>query len=275
MESAQQAHSLHAPVAAILVDAGWLLAAAGLLVVGSPRREDLRCDYAALLGALSRYVGEHSAGMRQLRTYWYDGAPGSVESHEHKRIAALPYVTVRLGRLTSDRGQKGVDFLIYRDLLKLANERAVGRVYLIAGDEDLREGVGEAKELGVQVVLLGMPVQEGQNQSARLVRECDEYVPLPFDSWREYFGPRDADSADDDELVATARRVGRDFARTWVQRVSGDEAKKMLGAFPTLPPDLDVELLTFAERDLGSLRQRPDLKQELRGSFWFELREAT
>jgi uncharacterized LabA/DUF88 family protein len=263
------------PAAATFVDAGWLLASAGLLVNGSPRREDLWCNYGALLPALGRYVEQHSEGMRLLRTYWYDGAVGGVATTDHKRIAGLPYVTVQLGRLSSDRQQKGVDSKIYRDLMKLARERAVARVYLVAGDEDLRIGVTEAKEMGVQVVLLGMPVEDGQNQSALLVRECDEYVSLPAEVWREHFARREDAEEPDDENVALARRIGRSFAREWVDRVSGEEAKKMLGAFPTVPSDLDIELVTFAERDLGSLRQRPDLKQELRGSFWFELREAT
>jgi uncharacterized LabA/DUF88 family protein len=263
------------PASATFVDAGWLLASAGLLVTGSPRREDLWCNYGALLQSLSSYVEQHSRGMRLLRTYWYDGAVGGVPTTDHKRIAGLPYVTVQLGRMSSDRQQKGVDSKIYRDLMKLARERAVARVYLIAGDEDLRIGVTEAKEMGVQVVLLGMPVEDGQNQSVHLVRECDEYVTLPTEVWREHFARREEGQEPDDEKVALARRLGRDFARDWAGRVSGEEAKKMLGAFPTVPSDLDVELVTFAERDLGSLRQRPDLKQELRGTFWFELREST
>ena len=265
---------MHSPAAAVFVDAGWLLAAAGLLVAGSPRRDELSCDYAGLIQSLAAHVDRHSAGMRRLRTYWYDAAVGGVPAHDHNRIAAYPYVTVRLGRLNRSRQQKGVDFLIYRDMMKLANERAISRAYLLAGDEDLREGVVEAKDVGIQVVLLGMPVEEGQNQSARLVRDCDEYVVLPSDVWRRHFGRRDPSEELDDEALAAARRLGETFARRWVRLTPRDQVGDVLAGFPNLPQRLDIELLVFAENTLGSLRQRPDLKQEVRGTFWFALREA-
>jgi uncharacterized LabA/DUF88 family protein len=256
------------------VDAGWLLAAAGLLVLGSPRREDLACDYRGLLESLGDHVDGHSTGMRRLRTYWYDAAVGGLPTHEHNRIAAFPYVTVRLGRLSRARQQKGVDFLIYRDMMKLAHERAISRAYLLTGDEDLREGVVEAKEVGVQVVLLGMPIEEGQNQSARLVRDCDEYVVLPSDLWKRHFHRRDPDAEPDDETLANARRLGETFARRWAKLTAREEVEEVLAAFPHLPQRLDIELIVFAENELGSLRQRPDLKQEVRGTFWFALRDV-
>lgn len=258
----------------MFVDAGWLLAAAGLMVLGSPRRDELACDYGKLIEGLTEYVDRHSMGMRRLRTYWYDGAVGGVASYEHNRIASYPYVTVRLGRLSSEGQQKGVDVLIYRDLMKLARERAIARAYLVAGDEDLREGVVEVKELGVQVVLLGMPIEEGHNQSARLVRGCDEYEVLPEKVWRAHFGRRDPDEVADEESVAAARRVGAEFASLWVRMTPAAEVRGVLAGFPNLPSVVDVELLAFAEEQLGSLRQRPDIRQEARGNFWFALRDA-
>ena len=265
---------VHAPAAAVFVDAGWLLAAAGMLVLGSPRREELSCNYSELIQSLSEQVERHSGGMRRLRTYWYDGAVGGLPTWEHNRLAALPYVTVRLGRLSRDKQQKGVDVLIYRDLMKLARERAMARAYLLSGDEDLREGVAEAKELGVQVVLLGMPIEEGQNQSALLVRECDEYVLLPGDLWKQHFTRRGPDAQDDGEDVAVARSLGAAFARRWAREVSALRVQEVLDGFPTLPQQLDIELIVFAEGEMGSLRQRPDLKQEMRGNFWFALRKV-
>ena len=244
------------------------------MVTGSARRDELSCDYSGLIQSLVTHVAQHSAGMRTLRTYWYDGAVGGVPAHDHNRIASLPYVTVRLGRLSKKGQQKGVDSLIYRDMMKLANERAISRAYLLAGDEDLREGVVEAKDVGIQVVLLGMPVEEGQNQSARLVRDCDEYVVLPSDVWKRHFGRRDPDDEPDDESLTTARRLGETFAHQWVRLTAREEVGDVLAGFPNLPQRLDIELLVFAENTLGSLRQRPDLKQEVRGTFWFALREA-
>jgi uncharacterized LabA/DUF88 family protein len=260
---------------AVFVDAGWLLAAAALDVLGTPYRDELACDYRGLLDALAGYVDAHSGGASRLRTYWYDAAPGGTPTYEHDRIAALPYVKVRLGRLNQARQQKGVDVLIYHDLLTLARERAMSRAYLVAGDEDLREGVAEAQKLGLQVVLLGMPIEEGHNQSARLVRECDEYLVLPRETWEAHCSRRSAaeDPAEQADVQA-ARGVGAAFARAWAQRTDPADVGAVLDAFPTLPQGLDIELLLAAEEQLGSLRQRPDLKSELRGTFWFALKEA-
>jgi uncharacterized LabA/DUF88 family protein len=260
----------------VFVDAGWVLAAAAMQVLGTPYRDELTCDYRLLVADLAEYVERHSGGAPILRTYWYDAAPGGTPTYEHDRIAAFPYVTVRLGRLNRERQQKGVDVLIYRDLMTLARERAIGRAYLVAGDEDLRVGVEEAKEFGVQVVLLGMPIEEGHNQSARLVRECDDYVVLPREVWEPHFSRRNPDDAQPDAgEVALARRLGDAFAREWARKSSRDDALSLLESFPTLPQELDIQLLVYAEEELGSLRRRPDLKSEIRGTFWAALKEET
>jgi len=261
--------------AAIFVDAGWLLAAAALETNGARGREGLACDHRGLLAALVAHVEAHSSGAPLLRTYWYDGAPGGAPSHAHDRIAALPYVKVRLGRLSRSGRQKGVDVLVYHDLLTLARERAIGRAYLVAGDEDLREGVVEAQKLGVQVILLGMPVSQGQNQSARLVRDCDEYALLPRAVWEPFCSTRtEEDEAPAHEDVLAVRDVGRTFAREWVSGGRPDRVREVLAGFPQLPSEVDIALVHAAEERLGSMRGRPDLKTELRGTFWFAAKEA-
>jgi hypothetical protein len=74
-----------------------------------------------------------------LRVYWYDGAPDAIPLSDHLAIAKLTNVKLRLGRLTRGE-QKGVDWLIIRDLMTLARERAIATALLVSGDEDLREG---------------------------------------------------------------------------------------------------------------------------------------
>jgi uncharacterized LabA/DUF88 family protein len=259
---------------ALFVDAGFLLAAAALEVLGTPFRDELSCDYRALIDGIVGCVDHHSGELPRLRTYWYDAAPDGMPTYEHERIAGFPYVKVRLGRLNRARQQKGVDVLIYQDLLTLARERAVSRAYLVAGDEDLREGVVEAQKVGVQVVLLGMPIERGHNQSARLVRECDEYLTLPREAWEPHFSRRTGDDQEaTPEDVAAARKMGGAFARDWAQRTPPEEIRAVLNSFPTLPQRLDIELLLAAEEKLGSLRGRTDLKTELRGHFWLTLNE--
>jgi uncharacterized LabA/DUF88 family protein len=258
---------------AVFVDAGWLLAAAALEVLGTPFRDELECDYREVIEGITAFVDRHAPGGERLRTYWYDAAPSGTPTYEHDRIAGLPYVKVRLGRLNRARQQKGVDVLIYHDLLTLARERAIARAYLIAGDEDLREGVAEAQKLGVQVVLLGMPIEQGHNQSARLVRECDEYLILPREAWHPHCRRRTGDDAETQhDDVVTARTAGAVFAREWAESATLEEVRKLLGSFPILPKQLDIQLLLAAEEELGSLRGRADLKSELRGTFWFALK---
>jgi uncharacterized LabA/DUF88 family protein len=260
---------------ATFVDAGWMLAAAALEVVGVAGRDDLVCDYPRLIRSLDRLVEEHCDGGSRLRTYWYDGGPGGLPTHEHDRVASLPYVKVRLGRLNRARQQKGVDVLIYHDLLTLARERAIERAYLVAGDEDLREGVAEAQKLGVQVVLLGMPVKSGQNQSARLVRECDECIMLPRATWEPFCSVRTgADEPPPHEDILAVREVGGQFAREWVSGARAGEAEAVLASFPNLPREVDVALLHAAEERIGSLRRQADLKSELRSAFWAVLKRA-
>jgi uncharacterized LabA/DUF88 family protein len=263
---------------ALLVDAGWLLAASALRVLGTPERDDLACDYASLLEALGEYVDTHSDGMRRVRTYWYDAAPGGMATVDHKRIAGLPYVKVRLGRQTKGGQQKGVDLLMWSDLIDLARERAISRAYLLSGDEDLREGVAEAQRLGVQVVLLGMRIsaEHDRSESARLVRECDEFVTLPDELPWTHVGrrePGDAQESDHPELVQ-ARRIGEAVAREWLAQAPRDRARAVLAGFPHFPKDVDMKLLSAAEEQLGSLRGRTDLKTELRGHFRSAFTEA-
>ena len=88
---------------------------------------------------------------------------------------------LRLGKLSSGR-QKGVDSRIVRDLIVLARDRAITTAYVLSGDEDIREGVAEAQDCGVLVVLLGMTPQSGQHNQARsLVQEADDRVVLTRD----------------------------------------------------------------------------------------------
>ena len=259
---------------ALFVDAGYVLAAGGLLFCSSWRRDEIGCDYAGLLSSLAREVERREPDSRLVRMYWYDGAVDGRASYEQVRIGHLPYVKLRLGRLAKG-AQKGVDAMICLDLLTLSQRRAIDRAYLLSGDEDLGEAVCEAQRYGVQVELLTVPTPEGQqfNLSAQLAGEADALHTLPESFWEPYFQVRDrASEAPCDELVAQARELGQRFARTLAQERPEQELERLLAAFPSLPHQTDIELLSFAERSMGSLRRAPDLKTELRGQFWFALK---
>lgn len=255
----------------IFIDAGYLLAAGGLICCGTRDRSQFVCDYERLTTDLAEWVRDHSGGMVSLRTYWYDGAKHGIPTAEQERIGGLAYVKVRLGRVHSGQ-QKGVDALIYRDLMTLARERAIARAYLLSGDEDLREGVVAAQDMGVQVVLIGVPTSQRANQSAVLIREADEHVVLPRKYWASYFGLQQSEISTTASITPErARAAGRAFAVGWVKQSTPEDLAKMLKASPRIPGDIDYALMTETEKTLGSLRTRQDLKHELRAGFWAAL----
>ena len=263
---------------AIFIDAGYLLAAGGLVCCGTKDRSRFTCDHKRLTTDLAQWAQTHSGGMSSLRTYWYDGAQNAVPTPEHERIGGLPYVKVRLGRIHSGQ-QKGVDALIYRDLMTLARERAVSRAYLLSGDEDLREGVIAAQDMGVQVILIGIPTSQRANQSAVLVREADEHVVLPREHWTSYFASTNSATASavSPATPATpeaARAAGRAFATVWLSKATLEDLANLLKDEPKIPGPLDLALVIEAEKSLGSLREQQSLKHELRAGFWAVVGES-
>ena len=163
---------------AVFVDAGYLYAEGGKLVGIGPSRRKVRLNALRASEFLAGLATE-ACHLPALRTYWYDGARERIPTAEHHAIADLPNVKLRLGRLNHRNQQKGVDALIYHDLMTLALERAISDAFLLSGDEDLREGVRAAQEIGIRVTLMGIPTPSGtRNQSRDLAREADEVIML-------------------------------------------------------------------------------------------------
>lgn len=260
---------------AVFVDAGHLLAEGGKLCCGTPERRIIRCDYASLTTALLRLASDRCQ-LPALRLYWYDAAPDAIPTREHLGIAELSGVKLRLGRLVGTQ-QKGVDSLIVRDLMTLARERAATTIFLLGGDEDLREGVVAAQEMGVLVVVLGIPATQQGNQAKSLIRDADEHVVLETAFLAPFFA-----RAEEEVPIASrpsaqsgaeiARHLGQEFALEWAGSATADELRNLLAAAPIIPMALDVQLLSTAERELGPLRERPDLKKDLRSGFWGALK---
>ena len=179
----------------------------------------------------------------------------------------MPNIKLRLGRVVGGR-QKGVDALIYRDLMTLARERAMATAYLMAGDEDLREGVIAAQEMGIRVVLLGIPSVKGKNQSDFLIREADEHYLIDKAFWSPFFsaipvGPEVPEEVPDPDLVA------REFAISWAENATEDELRRLLGQAPRIPSDLDGQLLKHVQSKIGAkLWEKREARQVLRKSFF-------
>jgi uncharacterized LabA/DUF88 family protein len=272
---------------AIFVDVGYLLAEGGKACCGTTTRSQARCDYAATSSMLEDVVTERSQ-LPLPRSYWYDGSLDYMPTQDHHVIAGLPRVKLRLGRLVMRKGkkgnayeQKGVDSLIVHDLITLAHERAVSTIFLLAGDEDLREGVAAAQRLGVQVVVLGIPTSR-PNQSAPLLREADEVVLVEVDRLKPHFKHAgvepgmtedaplaNAAKADPEAAVSEAAKA---FAATWAQAAELSEVGDLLARAPRIPKELDVQLLLAAEEAVGfSLRDDQTVRYALRAAFWDQI----
>ena len=270
---------------AIFVDVGYLMAEAGDILFNTveTHRHKIRpsCNYKGLLSNLEKLVRD-DCQLPILRTYWYDGARDGFPTDEHRKIAELPNVKVRLGRMTGGQ-QKGVDALIYRDLMTLAQEKAIVTGYLLSGDEDLREGVIAAQERGVRIILLGIPSRQRGNQSSFLIQEVDTHITVEEKFLEPYFSAPKAHNIKDNQKptprdIQTAERIGRKFAITWWNSdyTTSEQREELEGLFNSrprhIPREVDAQFLQEAEKTFGSLAGGgdwgPTLKRHLRNGFW-------
>ena len=254
------------------VDAGYLYAEGGQLCLNVRQRGQIEIDFAEITRLLAGLGAEAEPSERHLRTYWYDGAPGGTPSPAQHAVAHQPGVKVRLGS-TVARGegfvQKGVDSLIVRDLIRLSQNRAISTAYLLGGDEDLRQGVVEAQDMGVRVVLVGIGPFGEQSVAATLMREADDVIVLDRDRLAPSFRLREYEEAPADASRRAAYDVGVDFGQAWASDASAGAVDGLLASSrqPSsrrVPPEIDRELLRHANVHLGyeiGERDKIDLRQ--------------
>ena len=286
---------------AVFVDAGYLLAEGGKLCCGSWKRSDLTIDPREASRVIEDRANKR-CDVPLLRIYWYDGARGGNPTGLHSEIAALPNVKLRLGRTDARGKQKGVDALIYRDLMTLARERAISDAFLLAGDEDLREGVKAAQDVGVRVNLVGVDsTQGGRNQSRELVNEADELLILtkedisPFiecspavgqlsgkDSHPKLSGQRvdtggetnDEDEISRNDLMPVAQVAASGFAAQWLSTASEDDIELLLGAEHSIPQPIENQLRAAVEKEIGgSWDEHERLRRAARGAFGLRVQQ--
>lgn len=259
---------------AVLVDAGYLLAEGGKAYCGVRGRARVECDYTGVASALARHCGA-LVNLPVLRTYWYDAARDGIPTGDHLTVASAPRVKLRLGRLSGGR-QKGVDSLIVHDLITLAHARAVCTMYLLGGDEDLREGVAAAQRLGVQVIVLGIDTGE-RNQALTLIHEADEHTLLPPDLLKAFFrehSPAPTGGQEPASAGGDVRGAAATFASHWALAAGDGRILELLAQAPVIPRELDAQLLQRAEAELGySLRGATTQRHALRNAFWEALRQ--
>ncbi len=171
---------------AVMVDVGYIYAAAGELLFGSSSRRDFRVDAVPLIQVITKHADEIIRG-ELLRVYWYDAARDRVPTIDQRVIAQMPWVKLRLGNLNARGQQKGVDAQIRADMEALARHRAITDAVLVAGDEDMVPAVEAAQAYGVRVHLWGIEPPYGTNQAERLVWESDTVDVLDASFLRPYF----------------------------------------------------------------------------------------
>jgi len=170
---------------AVMVDVGYLYAAAGELLFGTSSRREYRVDAVSLIEVIKKHADELIRG-ELLRVYWYDAARDRVPTIDQRVIAQMPWVKLRLGNLNARGQQKGVDAQIRADMEALARHRAITDAVLIAGDEDMVPAVEAAQAYGVRVHLWGIEPPYGTNQAERLVWESDTVDVLDGPFLRPY-----------------------------------------------------------------------------------------
>ncbi|MGP9787852.1 NYN domain-containing protein [Glutamicibacter sp. 287] len=161
---------------AIFIDAGFVLSLGGHKVAGTTLRSAFTTHYESLVRGIVQTVKKNT-GLNNLRVYWYDASKDGLFTEQHKRIGLIPGVKVRLGRISYNGEQKGVDLRLALDLVGVARNRSASIAYLLSGDDDLAEAVEEAQDLGMKVVLLGV----AKSDSRLGVASVAEHLALTAD----------------------------------------------------------------------------------------------
>src|ERR1700749_1693792 len=188
---------------AVMVDVGYIYAAAGELLFGTSSRRDSRVDAVGLIQAITKHTDELLRG-ELLRVYWYDAARDRVPTIDQRVVAQMAWVKPRLGNLNARGQQKGVDTNIRADMEALARHRAITDAVLIAGDEDMVLAVEAAQAFGARIHLWGIEPPYGTNQAERLVWESDTVDVLDSSFLRPYFTkvPASVDPRSDPALAS-------------------------------------------------------------------------
>jgi uncharacterized LabA/DUF88 family protein len=295
---------------AIMIDVGYIYAAAGELLFSTASRREYRVDADKLIQALTRHADDQIRG-ELLRVYWYDAARDRVPTIDQRVIAQMAWVKLRLGNLNARGQQKGVDAQIRADMEALARHRAITDAVLVAGDEDMVPAVEAAQAFGVRVHLWGVEPPFGTNQAERLVWESDTVDVLDRAFLEPYFTrpavptqeapqppppatvPSPAQLFDKRPAARSAVRAsplaapplsrlgpdrqrveeaGEHVAQKWILTRGEDNIRDLLPG-PILPLVIDKELLVEAEKELGlSLRPYQEAREWLRDAFWERVR---
>lgn len=247
---------------AVFVDAGYLYAAGSSAHFGQTLpRYDVQLDVSAVIDKLKEAACELTDGAKLLRIYWYDGAPVRQLSDEQRCIADADDVKLRLGVITPDGRQKGVDSLIVTDLIDLARNRAISDAVLLSGDEDTRIGVQIAQSFGVRVHLVGIATSS-KNQSTALMQESDTTVKWEKAEIETFLAQRVEFKVGDSMSRTSAwpASASRDILTECVDKFVDEHSEELAALQPNsgIPPQLDRELLRICRSRLDRWLDKPE-----------------
>lgn len=134
------------------------------------------------------------------------------------------------------------------------------------------EGVREAQDFGVRVVLVGI---EAANTyiSQSLIREADDVHVL--DS--KFLSPHiqlAAQVPTPEQLGRDPRQVGTEYASRWLSQATPDEIAACVAGFPRIPHEMDRELLAWGRRNVARELSHEQMR-ELREGVREALRQAS
>ena len=169
-------------------------------------------------------------------------------------------------------------------------------------DEDLREGVRAAQDLGVRVTLIGVSTAgQGWNQSRELVYEADQLITLtkeelaPFidcssaaNQTSELEGRQalhnqhgveeslslDERSIDSPDLMPAVQSSASKFAANWLDKASNEDVESVLKDRPRLPSPVDAALMRAVEQSVGNdFWEHESLRKAARGAFGLRVQQ--
>ena len=246
---------------AIMVNVGYIYAAAGELLLAASSRREYRVDAPGLIQELTRNAESKIRG-ELLRVYWYDAARDRVPTIDQRVIAQMPWVKLRLGNLNARGQQKGVDAQIRADMEALARHRAITDAVLVAGDEDMVPAVEAAQAYGVRVHLWGVEPPYGTNQAERLVWESDTVEVLDAAFVKPYFTSQLITEAEPARLDVQMTAIVPSPAQLFGERHAPRPGARVVAHGPAGPPG------AAAASKLGPDRERVEEAGEHVAQKW-------
>lgn len=253
----------------VLVDAGYVYAEGSKLMYGEigPTHINGNEFNSAIYDKIEDFfVNELQEPLpRRLRMYWYDAKDRS------QWIAAIPGITLRLGRVNYSGAQKGVDGAIIRDMLTLCDTGKVSDIFLISGDEDLIEGVSKVKDQGVLVHLFQFKTKIN-NMSHALLNEADGLLEIHQADMRTAItGPGDIVDEEKTAPVSTRflnKELEGELQFLYPSIIQRYSVKELMTMKPRIPQAIDKLLFKHIEAVESPTDVEDARRREIRGAFW-------